>query len=186
MTAILSQEAQDVLARFPNPVRLWPSARRYTYVLLGASAFALVGFWMLNDGIEEGRARQIISGGLLAAVILAVTANLMALIRGQIYVALDAEHFTWSLGLGRTCRLRWKDIRGFYAKTHRFTTTVYWDDLTASPRIWHVLPEIFWKLGIRPDLYGFTGDDLAALLNAWRARAIRDQARSAATPRVPS
>jgi hypothetical protein len=45
---------EQIAARFPGPVTLYPSRKKWSVIFLGCALFALGGIWMISRGEQTG------------------------------------------------------------------------------------------------------------------------------------
>jgi hypothetical protein len=96
-----------VLARFPGPVTLYPSRKKWLLVLAGGAVFAVGGALMIRDGDPTGWFVLV----FFAAVALVAAAVLLP---GAGALTLDRDGFEIT-NLFRHHRIRWQDASGFTA-----------------------------------------------------------------------
>ena len=155
----------DILARFPGPVTLHPSRRRWSLVLLLSAGFTAGGVWMAS----EDRL-----GWFVAAFFGACTvAAAIALLPGASALKLDHEGFE-STALFRRGTVRWRNASGFTVA--RVPTTsevlVVFDDATLGGRtVAKVNVRLMGRNASLPDTYGLPAEALAALMARWHERA---------------
>jgi hypothetical protein len=160
-------KADLILPRFPGPVTLYPSRKKWLLVLLGCALFIFGGFWMILDG---DRWVWLVSvffafGSIVAAIML---------LPGAGALTLDGDGFQ-ATSLFRRHRSRWQDVTGFAAAAipPSFQKLVVFDDIKMTGRTMAKLSVAIagHNAGL-PDTYGFSADDLARLMTAWRKRAV--------------
>jgi hypothetical protein len=155
-----------ILSRFPGPVTLYPSRRKWALVLAVCGSFAAGGVWMVAEKAPWGW--FVLVFFLIGAIVAAA-----ALLPGAGALTLDGSGFE-STNLFRRSRLRWRDVTGFKAGVippsgRRF---VLFDDITAQDRaIARINTAILGRNGALPDTYGLSADDLADLMRRWHERA---------------
>jgi hypothetical protein len=156
-----------ILVRFPGPVTLYPSRRKWLLVFAGCAVFAVGGFWMIRDGDLRGWFVLIFFGlGVLVAAV--------AMLPGAGALTLDAEGFE-ATNLFRRHRTRWQDTTGFQAARipPAQQKLVVYDDVTQSAKtLAQVNVGIVGRNAALPDTYGLSADDLAQLMAQWRERAL--------------
>jgi hypothetical protein len=160
-----------ILARFPGPVRLTPSPRKWLLVLAGCLAFVLIGVWMRNDdavGAWFGIAFFGLGVPIAGAMLLPGAASLV----------LDADGFEVT-NLFRRYRAHWANVTGFtVAGVAPSGTKMVVYDAAAGKH--NLLGEISTRLVGRnaglPDTYQLAPADLASLMAGWRERAAGSQA----------
>src|SRR5271170_1776939 len=96
-----------ILMRFPGPVTLYPSRRKWTRNLIGCALFAAVGVSMVGDKAPWGWPVLLL---FLVGAIVAVT----HLLPGAGSLTLENNSFEVK-SLFRRHRVRWQDATGFKA-----------------------------------------------------------------------
>jgi hypothetical protein len=161
-------QAGTILSRFPGPVTLYPSRRKWLLVLAGGLLFTVGGVLMVRSGDQIGWFPLI----FFALVAVVATA---AMLPGAGALRLDREGFEVTT-LFRRHRSRWQDTTGFMAARippapQRW---VVFDDLTQSAkRLAKINVEIIGRNGALPDTYGLSPDDLASVMAQWRERVLK-------------
>jgi hypothetical protein len=156
-----------ILDRFPGPLTLYPSRRKWLLVSAGGAAFAIGGAWMIRGGDPKGWFVLI----FFAAVALVAA---VAMLPGAGALTLDRDGFEIT-NLFRRHRIRWRDASNFTAARipparQRF---VLFDQASASGRlVANVNVAIVGRNASLPDTYGQPADELAELMAAWRASAL--------------
>jgi hypothetical protein len=156
-----------ILMRFPGPVTLYPSRRKWALVLAGCGLFAAGGIWMIAGNAPWGWFVLIVF--LIGAIVAAV-----ALLPWAGALTLDGNGFVMT-SLFRTQRIQWQDAEGFEAQVipPALIKFVVFDQISATGRaISKFNATIAGRNGALPDTYGFSADDLASLMRQWRARAL--------------
>jgi hypothetical protein len=156
-----------VLARFPGPVTLYPSRKKWLLVLAGGSVFAVGGALMIRDGDLRGWFVLI----FFAAVALVAAAVLLP---GAGALTLDRDGFEIT-NLFRHHRIRWQDASGFTAVRIPPARQLFvvFDQASASGRlVANVNVAIVGHSASLPDTYGQSAEKLAELMAAWRASAL--------------
>lgn len=179
---LLSRKPESVvavLARFPGPVELHVPQRKTALILVGVIIFAGVTLWSLHT-----EPRSAFLTGLLwlcvAAMALALPFILYQFIRGA-GLKLEAHGFRvrqpW-----RTRYIRWTDASEFgvgnasliESRPGDWSTLVTYDDaLNNDSTIGSLNRGIVGRNSALPDTYGFPPEQLQALMNGWRQRALR-------------
>jgi hypothetical protein len=160
-------DAAAILDRFPGPVTLYPSRRKWLLVLAGGATFAVGGALMIRSGDPKGWLVLL----FFAAVALIAAAVLLP---GAGALTLDRDGFEIT-NLFRHHRIHWQDASGFTAARipparQRF---VLFDQASASSRfLANVNVAIVGHNASLPDTYGRSADELAELMAAWRASAL--------------
>ena len=160
-------KADLLLARFPGPVTLYPSRKKWLLILVIGAVFTMVGAGMVMDGA---------SGGWVALVFFTVVTIVATgmFLPGVAALTLDGDGFQ-VVSLFRCHRSRWRDVNGFEFVAISFTSQmlVAYDDSDAAGRTMASLnTALAGHNSALPDTYGLAGDDLARLLMQWRARAL--------------
>jgi hypothetical protein len=161
-----SPTAAELLLRFPGPVTLYPSRKKWLLVFAGCAAFAVVGYLMIRS--NEGKGWLVlIFFGLGALVALAV------MLPGR-WLTLDGNGFE-AKDLFRQRRGRWPDVSGFKAVRIPPSGTevvVYDDAAQRSGTLAAANAAITGRASWLPDTYGLKADDLALLMERWQRRAV--------------
>jgi hypothetical protein len=157
----------ELLGRFPGPVTLYPSRRKWLFVLAGCLVFTAGGYAMILDRASGGWFVLVVFG-------LGSVAPAIALLPGAGRLVLDHDGFT-STSLFRSYRVRWQDAGGFDAV--RVPPANIWlvgyDDVTvAGRRIAAINVALTGRNAALSDTYGLPADALAYLMAAWRERAL--------------
>jgi hypothetical protein len=156
-----------ILDRFPGPVTLYPSRRKWLLVMAGGAVFAIGGAWMIRGGDPTGWFVLI----FFAAVALVAA---VAMLPGAGALTLDREGFEIT-NLFRRHRTRWQDASGFTATQippARQLFVVYDDARASTHRVAKVNVAIAGRSAGLPDTYGQPADKLAELMAAWRTSAL--------------
>jgi hypothetical protein len=156
-----------ILDRFPGPVTLYPSRKKWLLVLACGAIFAVGGAWMIRGGDPQGWFVLI----FFAAVALIAAA---ALLPGAGALTLDRDGFEIT-NLFRHHRIRWQDASGFTAARIPPARQLFvvFDKASASGSfVANVNVAIVGRNASLPDTYGQSADKLAELMAAWRASAL--------------
>jgi hypothetical protein len=172
---VLSEPVLSLLSQFPGPITLYPSRRRWYATFAISIAIILISVAMIARGNSQGWIGVALCGfiGGLSAIML--TARFSAL-------QLGAEDFVLR-HLFRSRTVRWIDAHRFEAVIaygaaasllpENWRKIVGYDLLPKRQRRFPALETLLSPHDCAmPDAYGLTPDDLADLMNAWRARAI--------------
>jgi hypothetical protein len=160
-------DISEILSRFPGPVTLYPSRKKWLLVFAGGALFASGGVWMIRSGEWTGWFPLVIFA--LVVVIAAV-----AMLPGAGALTLDREGFEIT-NLFRRHRTSWQDALRFATArippaTQRW---VVYDDLGHSAKqLAKINVEIVGRNAALPDTYGLSSDDLGQLMTEWRERAL--------------
>jgi hypothetical protein len=160
-------ELDQILMRFPGPLTLYRSRRKWLVVLAGCTLFAIGGFWMIEDSDRTGWLVLIFFG--LGSLIAAI-----ALLPGAGALTLEQDGFEVK-NLFRRHRVRWQDAAGFevVAIPPSMQKLVAFDQpSTANRAISKLNVAIAGHNGAVPDTYGLSADALARLMTLWRERAM--------------
>jgi hypothetical protein len=163
-----TDQSAPVLERFPGPVRFYPSRRKWVVTFLGGTAFTAAGAWMVHDGEWLGW----LPLGFFALVAIVSFATLLP---GAGSLTLDQDGFE-AKTLFRSRRARWADVDRFgtVALPPSFQPLVVYDDNALPPGgVAAINIALTSHNSALRDTYGFAADDLAALMTAWRERALR-------------
>jgi hypothetical protein len=159
------RSVDSILSRFPGPVALYPSRKKWFWLLLLAAVFTAGGVGMVSNKEPWGWLVLIFFGAGL--VISAIT-----LLPGAGGLVLDGNGFQVT-SLFRSHRSRWRDVTRFepisvpYARQRM----VGFDDATAGRTITAINTALSGHNAALPDTYGFSVDELAELMRRWRERA---------------
>ena len=162
----MATDAVQILPRFPGPVTLYPSRKKWLLVFAGSALFAIGGAWMIRSGEGTGWFVLIVFG--LGALIAAA-----AMLPGAGALMLDRDGFEVT-SLFRRHRCRWQDTDGFAAARippARQSMVVYDDVNQRTKSIAKINVSITGRNSAVPDTYGLSADDLAAVMAQWRERA---------------
>jgi hypothetical protein len=162
----MSLEPAAILSRFPGPVVLVPSRRKWLLVLGGCLVFVAAGLWMRHDVPVWGWLAVAFFGvGALIAVLM--------LLPGAGGLRLDADGFEMT-SLFRRHRSRWTEVSEFEVVRlpPSLQKMVVFDDArTKDSALAKANRSLAGRTGGLPDNYSLSYEDLAAIMNAWRARA---------------
>ena len=163
----MANEGDAILARFPGPVTLYPSRRKWLLLLLFAAALTAGGVHMVATAEPRGWAVLVFFavGTIISAVML---------MPGAAGLTLDRDGFT-IMSLFRANRSRWQDVSGFQAITIPFSrrAMVGFDDVTAKGKaLAELSTAIAGRSGALPDTYGLAVEELVRLMAQWRERAL--------------
>jgi len=157
--------AADILARFPGPVTLHPSLKRWGLMLAGCAVFAIAGQAIIRDGALTGWFVLIFFGlgMLLAAVPMLPVAGALTL---------DPTGFE-AINFYRRSRTRWQDATGFIAARipPARLRVVLFNDAAQAGTLSRINAAFAGRNGALPDTYGLQADDLARLMAQWSERA---------------
>jgi hypothetical protein len=157
----------EILSRFPGPLTLYPSRRKWLLLLAGCALFTAGGFAMIQDQAAGGWYVLVVFG--IASLIAAVM-----LLPGAGRLTLDRHGFT-STSLFKSHRVRWQDAGDFVpvrVPPANIRLVGYDDATAAGRRIAAINVELTGRNAALHDTYGLPVDDLAGLMAAWRERAL--------------
>jgi hypothetical protein len=166
-----SERANAILAKFPGPVTLSASRRKWLLMLLGSGAFTAAGIAMVLSSATAGGWFGVIFFGLCTIV------AVVMLLPGAGALRLDREGFEVT-SLFRRHRSRWADATGFKSAQipPSFIHLVAYNDANLSGKsIAKLNVAIAGANAGLPDTYGFAAADLADLMIRWRERALTPQ-----------
>ena len=147
-----------------GPILLRPKPTKWFVIALGSLAFVLIGIWMVRSGDTFGWL-AIGFFGLCLAV------SLICLFPKASYLRLPPEGFTMC-SLFRAHTIRWEDVTGFGVGrvfTNKMVMFNYVESYQRTPRLRSFNTELTgFEAGI-PDSYGLRHEDLADLLNRYKA-----------------
>jgi hypothetical protein len=155
----------SIVSRFPGPVALYPSRKKWFLLLLAAAVFTAGGIDMVWSNAPSGWYVVIFFG---AGLVISAT----MLLPGAGGLVLDGNGFQVT-SLFRKHRSRWRDVSRFepisvpYARQRM----VGFDDATAGRTITAINTALTGHNAALPDNYGFSVDELAELMRRWRERA---------------
>jgi hypothetical protein len=169
-----------ILRRFPGPVMLYPSRRKWACILAGSGVFTMSGIWMVARGTPLG-------WPVLIFFLLCATVAATALLPGAGALTLDGRGFEVK-NLFRCQRISWQSAMGFQARAipPSIARMVIFDSIDVKDRmIAKLATAIAGRNGALPDTYGFSAEDLASLMARWRDKALQSEpARNAGNPQI--
>jgi hypothetical protein len=161
----MASTADDILARFPGPVTLSPSRRKWALILLISAGFTAIGVWMVASGNTTGWFPLAFFG-------LCAVAAVIAMLPGAGGLKLDRDGFAIT-NLFRSHSYRWQETSGFAVARVSGNKMVVFDDVNAAGHaIASMNVGLVGRNAALPDTYGLGADTLAELLTFWRARAV--------------
>ena len=160
-------KAASILSRFPGPVTLYPSRRKWLLVLLVGLVLGAGGVLMLRAGEWLGWL------SLVFFAVVSLTA-LAAMLPGSSRLRLDKDGFEVRM-LFRGSRKRGAETSEFGAAPIPPSGQVFvvFDDLTTTHKtLAGISTAIVGRNGALPDTFGLAAEDLAQLMTEWRRRAL--------------
>ena len=166
----MSSAPAAILSRFPGPVVLVPSRRKWLFVLGGSLAFVAIGLWLRHN---EPLWAWLGWLGVGFFGIGAVVAALM-LLPGAGGLRLDSDGFEMT-SLFRRHRSRWTDVSEFevVCLPPSLQKMVVFDDARTMDGAMAKRNKRRVGRSSGLDNYGLSHEDFAAIMNEWRARATR-------------
>jgi hypothetical protein len=176
-----SDTCSEILARFPGPVTLYPSRRKWLLLMAGCLLFAVGGIGEAHNGNAMDWL------GVAFFGLGAIVPGLM-LLHGAASIRLDSDGFEMT-NLFRHARFHWQDASGFEAQfppvlrafaipPPSWNKFVAFDNAkmrnSTSTRVIALLMKHNAQLG---DTYGFSADELAKLMTQWRNLAVAARPR---------
>ena len=169
----------DALMRqFPGPVELSVDKRKFLFLLVGLAIFGGVGIWFLLHE-QRGLFATIMVWLAVIGCVVAVPVMIALMLQGS-SLRLDREglriRHAW-----RTTVTRWRDTSEFevaalpMVATSSGTRMVVYDDAGRSSTLGAINSGLVGRSSALPDTYGLSHEELAALLNEWRRRALDAQ-----------
>jgi hypothetical protein len=144
---------------------LRPSVVGYFWLLLLCSAFLCGGIWMISVGQSKGWFVASFGG-------LGVIVTLVQSLPNASYLVLTKKGFVVR-SLFRSHSYSWQEVGAFSVATIKRNRIVVFSFATTYQRARKVrtlLRTFAGYEGALPDTYGMKADDLASLLNEWRAK----------------
>jgi hypothetical protein len=166
----------EILARFPGPVTLYPSRRKWLLLMAGCLLFAVGGIGEAYNGDAKDWL------GVAFFGLGAIVPGLM-LLHGAASLTLDADGFEMTNLFCHT-RFRWRDASGFEAQfppvlrasaipPPSWNKFVAFDNAKMRNSTWTRVSALIMKHNAQlGDTYGFSADDLAKLMTQWRDLAV--------------
>jgi hypothetical protein len=161
-----NDKVAETLSRFPGPVRLYPSRKKWLLLLAGCTLFSFGGVLMVRSGEIEG-------WFVLAVFGIGALVPLLVMIPGSGWLLLDEDGFEYRT-LFKNRRAHWRDTSNFGAEKipPANIRLVVYDDIGAKPGMNADLTVKFTgRNSALGDTYGFSAAELAHLMAQWRERA---------------
>jgi hypothetical protein len=156
--------ADEILSRFPGPMMLYPSRRKWLLILLTCVAFVAIGIWMSSETPKGWFVLAFFGACLVIAAVV--------LLPGAAALKLDREGFETTKLFCRYS-VRWQDATGFEAARIAGNDMVVYDDRNATGRaIASLNVALVGRNAGLPDTYALPAEVLASLMARWRERAV--------------
>ena len=160
-------KVDEILSRFPGPVKLDRSPRKWIWVLLACSVFVAIGVGLMpKDEVETWFVIAFFGLGVLVAAAM--------LLPGAGGLVLSQHSFEMT-SLFRRHSCRWQATSGFRVmQIPRAGGMVVFDDTDAkTSKMGRVNASLVGRSSALPETYGLSAEDLARLMEQWRERALR-------------
>ena len=147
-----------------EPILLQPSRTKWLAVALGSLVFVLIGIWMVRAGEMLGWVGIAFFG-------LCLSVSLICMLPQASYLRLTRDGFTMC-SLFRAHTIRWDDVTGFGVGrifTNKMVMFNYVESYQRSPKLRSFNTELTGFEAAIPDSYGLRHEDLADLLNRYKA-----------------
>ncbi|HZS96723.1 MAG TPA: STM3941 family protein [Terriglobales bacterium] len=151
-----------------KPILLRPKATQWLVVALGSLAFVLIGIWMVRSREMFGWLGIVFFG-------LCLSVSLICMLPKASYLRLTPDGFT-ICSLFRAHTICWEDVTGFGVGrvfTSRMVMFNYVESYQRSPKLRSFNTELTGFEAAIPDSYGLRHEDLADLLNRYKASSRR-------------
>jgi hypothetical protein len=160
-----SSDVETTLSRFPGPVTLYPSRKKWLVILLVSALFTLGGIWMVRAQAAWGWGALIFFG-------LCTVLSIVMLLPGAAGLKLHVDGFQMT-AFFRSHRWRWQDIKKFEPVmiTPEHTVVCFDDPAQVASMGGKISKSYAGYNSALPDTYGLAPDDLAQLMTQWKSRA---------------
>ena len=151
-----------------EPILLRPKATKWLAVAVGSFAFVLIGIWMV-------RSREVFGWFGIVFFGLCLSVSLMCLLPHASYLRLTPDGFT-ICSLFRAHTIRWDDVTDFgvgRVLTNKMVMFNYAESYQHSPKLRSFNTELTGFDAAIPDSYGLRHEELADLLNRYKASSHR-------------
>jgi hypothetical protein len=166
----LDSSVEALLGRYPGPMLLRPSSRKWSLILLASAGFAVSFVLLIRTMQLEAWFAGVLwfFAAFFAAGTVAATVQLLP---GASELTLNATGFE-VVRFFRRQRTDWQDASRFtpVAIPPYDVPLVAYDDANAQTGT----SSITGRTATLPDTYGLSADDLASLMGRWRDRAIQE------------
>ena len=173
----------ELLERFPGPITLYASQRKWLAILAGCAVFVGIGVSMITSPAffnpsYLGIPADIIGWLEIVLFGLGLIVSVVALMPGRSHLTLDANGFTVR-NLFRSSTDRWETVDDYTAVNMAVTHPVgkimlvgYNDRTQAQRALARANVGLVGRKSALPDTYGMTAEDLARLMSVWRRKAL--------------
>lgn len=161
-------EVARLIGRYPGPLMLRASRRKWLLVGLGCAVFTAIGVVLQ---INEPSIMALLTIGFFGLGVLVAGAVLLP---GSAALTLDTAGFE-VIHFFRPRRTRWQDAEGFQAVSippSGIKRVAYDDKTIAAGGMAAASAAITGRNAALPDNYGLGAEELAALMQRWRAQAL--------------
>lgn len=174
ISSAIGNAVDELLSRFPGPITLYPARGKWISLTLGAVVFTTIGALGSFARIDAFQHAIMILGTIFFGT--CMLAGIITLLPGASSLQLNQDGFAIAKFYW-TRRLRWAEVSDFAIWTYRANKVITFNTCTpSSSKAGALLMKINSFLAGRndylPDTYGLSANDLLALVNAWRKRAI--------------
>lgn len=148
----------------PKPIMLRPRPIKWIGMALGSLAFSMIGIWMIRSG-ETFAWMIVVFFGLCLSV------SLISMLPNATYLELTADGFTMC-SMFRAHTFRWADVTGFgigRVFSNKMVMFNFEPSYERSPKLRSFNVELVGFEAALPDSYGLNHEDLAELLNSYKA-----------------
>ncbi len=167
----MSDPVSAILLRFPGPVTLHASRRKWAVILLGAAVALAMPIYFLRSEHMTGWYEKLMVLTAIAFLALGGLVAIVAMLPGAAYIKIDREGFEVA-NLFRRTRIAWRDAANFQASPG-LGLVVFDYALQKDGMFRRMTTSMAGRNGGLPDTYGFAPADLADLMTQWRARALK-------------
>jgi len=155
-----------------RPILLRPKPTKWLVIALGSLAFVLIGVWMVRSRDMLGWLGIVFFG-------LCLSVSLICMLPNASYLRLTPDGFTMC-SLFRAHTTRWEDVTGFGVArvfTNKMVMFNYVEAYQRSPKLRSLNTGLTGFEAAIPDTYGLKHEELADLLNRYKASAASGGAR---------
>ena len=163
--------AAEYLGQFPGPIKLVPSTLKWIPILVGMTFVVALGAIFVFLFFLDGGVILLPIGLLLFFYCgFVVLRSMLAFASGRMWLTLDEHGFAYRFP-GHDGRATWDGVAEFEVWPVQYLNYVTYAD--GKPTRWWQLNRLYFGGGTWiPDTYGLGAENLAALMNAWRKRAL--------------